>query len=159
MVIWISGLSGVGKSYLANQLIKEQSKSNFIHLDGDHVRKCFKFNNLDLGYTLKDRKIQINRLKSIAKILCDQNFNIIICAVYMTDKIINDNRNLFKNYFHIHLEKNINILKEINNKKIYSKNNVYGQDIKSKKITLADVNYNYFLNQKEIRRLIKSIKI
>ncbi len=38
MVIWIIGLSGSGKTYLAGKLLKS-IKGRKIHVDGDEVRK------------------------------------------------------------------------------------------------------------------------
>ena len=159
MVIWISGLSGSGKSYLANQIINKIHKHKFVNLDGDNVRKSFKINNLNLGYTLSDRKIQIKRLKSVAKILEDQNLNIVISAVYITNSIILSNRKLFEKYFHIHFDSDIIQLKKINNKKIYSKKNVYGSDIKKLDIKLSDITFYDFLNKDQINNLINLIKI
>lgn len=158
MIIWISGLSGSGKSYLANQIITKFSKLKFINLDGDHVRKSFKINKLNLGYSVTDRKIQVNRLKSIAKILQDQKLNVIVTAVYITNAIIISNRRLFKNYLHIHLEKNIDDLILKNNKKIYSKKNVIGKDLKENKINNYDIKYNKFLKRIDLNNLIKKIK-
>ena len=55
MVIWIIGLSGSGKSFLANKIYKRLVKENkkTIFIDGDDIRK---FITYDLGYSVKDRK-------------------------------------------------------------------------------------------------------
>ena len=52
--IWFYGLSGSGKTFASKIILKDISKS--IEIDGDQVRKYISF---DLGYNIKDRKIQI----------------------------------------------------------------------------------------------------
>ena len=56
MVIWIIGLSGSGKTTIANLLFKKLKKkySNIVHLDGDVVRQIY---DDKIGYSIDDRKI------------------------------------------------------------------------------------------------------
>ena len=56
--IWFFGLSGSGKTDLSNYLRKIIRKK-ILFIDGDQVRKYI---SNDLGYSLKDRKIQIYRI-------------------------------------------------------------------------------------------------
>ena len=60
MVIWITGISGAGKTTIANFLIKKYKKviPNLINIDGDAIRKLYRD---DLGYEEKDRIVQIKR--------------------------------------------------------------------------------------------------
>ena len=49
MIIWFTGISGVGKTTIAKytySYFKKKTK-NLVHIDGDHFRKMF---NNDLGY-------------------------------------------------------------------------------------------------------------
>lgn len=69
-VIWFTGLSGSGKSTIANTLEKElheQGKRTYI-LDGDNVRQGL---NKDLGFTDADRVENIRRVAEIAKLMMD----------------------------------------------------------------------------------------
>lgn len=69
-VIWFTGLSGSGKSTIANALEKElheQGKRTYI-LDGDNVRQGL---NKDLGFTDADRVENIRRVAEIAKLMMD----------------------------------------------------------------------------------------
>lgn len=69
-VIWFTGLSGSGKSTIANALEKqlhEQGKRTYI-LDGDNVRQGL---NKDLGFTDADRVENIRRIAEVAKLMLD----------------------------------------------------------------------------------------
>jgi bifunctional enzyme CysN/CysC len=69
-VIWFTGLSGSGKSTIANSLEKElhaQGRRTYI-LDGDNIRQGL---NKDLGFGDADRVENIRRVAEVAKILMD----------------------------------------------------------------------------------------
>ncbi|ERO63485.1 adenylyl-sulfate kinase [Pseudomonas piscis] len=69
-VIWFTGLSGSGKSTIANTLEQElhaQGKRTYI-LDGDNVRQGL---NKDLGFTDADRVENIRRVAEVAKLMMD----------------------------------------------------------------------------------------
>jgi adenylylsulfate kinase len=69
-VIWLTGLSGSGKSTIANELEKWlNSKSKLTKiLDGDNIRLglC-----KDLSFSDQDRKENIRRISEVAKLLSD----------------------------------------------------------------------------------------
>ncbi len=69
-VIWFTGLSGSGKSTIANALEKElhaQGKRTYI-LDGDNIRRGL---NKDLGFTDADRVENIRRVAEVARLMMD----------------------------------------------------------------------------------------
>jgi len=77
-VIWMTGLSGAGKTTLSAALEHEiQRKGYFTKVfDGDVFRQGI---NKDLGYTLADREENIRRSAEIAKLFCDHGL-IVICS-------------------------------------------------------------------------------
>jgi len=69
-VLWFTGLSGSGKSTIANALQKKlfaMGKHTFV-LDGDNVRHGL---NRDLGFTDADRVENIRRVSNVAKLMSD----------------------------------------------------------------------------------------
>ena len=69
-VLWFTGLSGAGKSTIANILEKRlfaQGRHTYL-LDGDNVRHGL---NQDLGFTDADRVENIRRVSEVAKLMVD----------------------------------------------------------------------------------------
>ena len=69
-VIWFTGLSGSGKSSIANILEKKLQSlgKHTITLDGDNIRHGL---NRDLGFTEADRVENIRRVGELAKLMLD----------------------------------------------------------------------------------------
>ena len=79
-VLWMTGLSGSGKSTIANELEKKlysQGKKTYI-LDGDNIRHGL---NKDLGFTDKDRVENIRRVAEVAKLMCDAGLIVITAFI------------------------------------------------------------------------------
>ena len=70
VLLWFTGLSGSGKSTIANtvaQKLHEAGKLTYL-LDGDNIRCGI---NKDLGFSLADRKENIRRIGEVAKLFVD----------------------------------------------------------------------------------------
>lgn len=67
-VVWMTGLSGAGKTTIARILEMELTKRGvkFEHLDGDVVREGL---TKDLGFSAEDRQKNIERVTFVAKLL------------------------------------------------------------------------------------------
>jgi len=69
-VIWLTGLSGSGKSTIANELelaLENKGIKSYV-LDGDNLRGGL---NSDLGFSDDDRKENIRRISEVAKLFAD----------------------------------------------------------------------------------------
>jgi bifunctional enzyme CysN/CysC len=79
-VIWLTGLSGAGKSTIANSLEQElnQQGKHTMLLDGDNIRHglC-----KDLGFTEKDRAENIRRIAEVAKLMTDAGLITIVSFI------------------------------------------------------------------------------
>lgn len=70
LMIWFTGLSGSGKSAVANgleQLLVEQKIHTFT-LDGDNIRLGI---NSDLGFSKEDRTENVRRIGHVGKLMVD----------------------------------------------------------------------------------------
>lgn len=70
VVVWFTGLSGAGKSTVANLVEKRLHERGFhtYLLDGDNIRHGL---NKDLGFTAVDRVENIRRIAEVAKLMAD----------------------------------------------------------------------------------------
>jgi len=79
-IIWMTGLSGSGKSTIANALEKRLFASG-IHsyvLDGDNLRMGL---NKDLGFTKEDRAENVRRVAEVGKLMIDAGLVVIVALV------------------------------------------------------------------------------
>ena len=76
-VLWFTGLSGAGKSTIAN-LVEKRLHALGRHtylLDGDNVRHGL---NKDLGFTDADRVENIRRVAEVAKLMVDAGLIVLV---------------------------------------------------------------------------------
>jgi bifunctional enzyme CysN/CysC len=80
VLLWFTGLSGAGKSTIANNLeskLHALGKRTFV-LDGDNVRHGF---NRDLGFTEADRVENIRRVAEVAKLFVEAGLITIVSFI------------------------------------------------------------------------------
>jgi bifunctional enzyme CysN/CysC len=79
-VLWFTGLSGSGKSTIAN-LLEKKLHANGRHtyiLDGDNVRHGL---NRDLGFTEEDRVENIRRVAEVARLMADAGLLVLVSFI------------------------------------------------------------------------------
>jgi len=79
-VLWFTGLSGAGKSTIANLVEKQlfrQGRHTYL-LDGDNVRHGL---NADLGFTTSDRVENIRRVGEVARLMSDAGLIVLVSFI------------------------------------------------------------------------------
>jgi bifunctional enzyme CysN/CysC len=79
-VVWLTGLSGAGKSTIANVLEKRLHALGVLTyvLDGDNLRHGI---NKDLGFTAQDRVENVRRVAEVARLMVDAGVVVIAALI------------------------------------------------------------------------------
>ncbi|MCP4442002.1 MAG: adenylyl-sulfate kinase [Aureispira sp.] len=83
-VLWLTGLSGSGKSTIAQHLERKLHNEGYFAqvLDGDNIRSGI---NNNLGFSIEDRQENIRRIAEIAKLYA--NSGVIVLASFISPTI------------------------------------------------------------------------
>ncbi|AAM67957.1 adenylyl-sulfate kinase [Buchnera aphidicola] len=122
IVIWFTGLSGSGKSSIANSLeeILFQNNFNTYLLDGDNIRSSL---CSDLSFSILDRNENIRRIGEVSKLMIDAGIIVLV-------SVISPYRNQRKkirlmlgkiNFLEVFVDTPLNICEERDPKKLYQK--------------------------------------
>lgn len=79
-VVWFTGVSGAGKSTIANAL-ERRLHADGVHtylLDGDNLRCGL---NSDLGFTAADRAENVRRVAEVARLMVDAGLVVLVAVV------------------------------------------------------------------------------
>lgn len=120
MVIWMTGLSGAGKSTVAEAIygLLKPRMPELVLLDGDIIREVF---GKSLDYTEQSRVIQIQRLQNMAKLLSDQGLAVIVTALYCHPELIAWNRSHIPEYFEVYMDTPLEVVQQRDVKGLYAK--------------------------------------
>ena len=128
-LIWITGLSGAGKTTIAKEVysVMKKSQANTVLIDGDEFRYAI---GNDLGHELEDRIKNAYRIVRMCKYLYNQDINI-VCSTMSLYKEIHEYIYMnFNNPLVVYLDVSMEELKNRNQKGLYSQGkNVTGIDL------------------------------
>jgi len=120
-VLWFTGLSGSGKSTVANELdvMLTDMGLHTVLLDGDNVRQGL---NSDLGFSDRDRVENIRRIAQVAKLMADSGQIVMTAFIspFRKDRdfaksIIGDN------FFEVYVNADLETCEERDPKGLYAK--------------------------------------
>lgn len=122
LVIWMTGLSGAGKTTLASNVANELNKMGYVTqmLDGDNIRTGI---NNNLGFTEDDRFENIRRIAEVSKLFLD-------CGIICINSFISPTNDIRKmaneiigkdDYFEVFVNAPIQVCEERDVKGLYEK--------------------------------------
>ena len=162
MIIWITGISGAGKTHIAKKVHKIVKKKfiNTLYLDGDLFREM---NGNDIGYSLADRDKNAIRMTKFCKYLDDQNINVICGANLTSQKYRNWCKKNINNYYEVFIDVPFEKLVERDQKNLYKRaiagkiKNVVGVDIPFIKPKNPDLTVDNSGSKKWVKNIVDEI--
>jgi len=120
MVIWVTGLSGAGKTALCAALYEalKPRLPALVRLDGDAMREMW---GEQLGYREADRRIHISRVQRLAKLLADQGLVVLVAALYVHPELLAWNRTHLPGYVEIYLNASLELVRRRDVKQLYAR--------------------------------------
>jgi len=121
-VIWLTGLSGAGKSTIATELERELFHLG-LHtyvLDGDNVRHGLSAN---LGFSPEDRTENIRRVSEVAKLFCDAGVIVVTAFIspYRDDRRLARSINKEGDFIEVFVNAPLSVCEERDPKGLYKK--------------------------------------
>lgn len=121
-VIWLTGLSGSGKTTIAKTLERELYKRGFLAqvLDGDNIRTGI---NNNLGFTDEERIENIRRIAEVSKLFLHCGIITINSFISPTEEIRNLAMEIIgkENFFEIYVNASLEVCEERDTKGLYKK--------------------------------------
>jgi adenylylsulfate kinase-like enzyme len=162
MVVWIIGLSGAGKTTLANEVVAQvrRVQRNVVLIDGDVVREVF---GNDLGHSMEDRRTNARRICQLGKLLEDQGIDVVCAILSLFPESRSWNREHLKNYYEVFIDTPMQDLVQRDSKGIYRRFNsgeirdVAGMDIEFPRPENADLTINNIYSKEALLGYAKAI--
>jgi adenylylsulfate kinase-like enzyme len=144
MVIWLIGLSGAGKTTLAEKLVEfvRDRGRQVVLVDGDRVRELF---GNDLSHNLEDRRHNATRICQLCAFLDGQGIDVVCAFLSVFPESREWCRNQLKNYYEVFIDTPIEILQYRDSKGLYARHargeirNVVGLDLEFLRPTSPDL--------------------
>lgn len=118
-VIWLTGLSGSGKTTIANNLMdKFKSKSVVpVMLDGDEIRHAIR----QTGFDRESRKKHNRNVGFIASLFEKQGNIVIVALISPYEDVRNEIRSMCTNFIEVHVATELNVCIERDVKGLYKR--------------------------------------
>jgi adenylyl-sulfate kinase len=119
-VVWLTGLSGVGKSTIADELA-EHLKSrgqNVEVLDGDVIRAHL---SQGLGFSREDRDTNIRRIGFVAQLLARNGVAVIVAAISPYRSTREAVRSTMSRFLEVHVHCPVDVLVQRDTKGLYAR--------------------------------------
>ncbi|HBB25804.1 MAG TPA: adenylyl-sulfate kinase [Bacteroidetes bacterium] len=147
-VVWITGLSGAGKSTVAKALVGrlQQAGRPVVFLDGDELRAVFSHAVPSADGHSREQRLELALMYArLCKLLAQQGLCVVIATISMFREVHSWNRENIPGYFEVYLKVPIDELRRRDPKGIYRRfadgdvKNVAGLDLKVDEPARPDV--------------------
>ena len=122
MILWLTGLSGSGKTTIAHALQHELDKLNVesIILDGDELRETI---SSELGFSLADREAHVKRCAHVARLFASKEIVALVCLISPTRAIRSMAMEICYDteFFVIHVDASLELCRARDVKGLYAK--------------------------------------
>ena len=143
-VIWLTGISGAGKTTIANAIAEKVSGQlpELVLIDGNVIRDLF---GASLGFHEEARVEQISRIQRMAKFLAEQGQCVLVSALYSNPELMQWNRDNLPGYFEVLIDASLALVQERDPRGLYAKAaaedmpNIVGLDIPWHKPEMSDM--------------------
>ena len=120
IVVWLTGISGAGKTTVADAMAGKLSRSlpELVLVDGNVIRDLF---GASLGFHEEARVEQIGRIQRIAKFLAEQGQCVVVSALYSNPDLMRWNRDNLPGYFEVLIDASLELVRIRDPRGIYAK--------------------------------------
>ena len=138
-VVWITGLSGAGKTTLATALVGElcQHEMKAVLLDGDVLREVLGADEIGAGFHSTEKRLRLaKRYARLCQVLSSQNLIVVIATISLFSEVHRWNRLNFPAYVEVLIDLPLHELRRRDPKGIYRRfdsgdiSDVAGLDLK-----------------------------
>lgn len=119
-VIWITGLSGAGKTSIAGKVVEQlRVRETAVLLDGDVVRQIV--DDPNTGHDAESRLVNAYRICRMAQVLAAQGLSVVVATMSLFREIHAWNRRNLPSYFEVYLKVDLEVLRARDPKGLYSR--------------------------------------
>ena len=144
MVVWLTGISGAGKTTIAEAMARKLSSRvpELVLVDGNVVRDLF---GASLGFHEEARIEQISRIQRMAKFLSEQGQCVVVSALYSHPDLMRWNRVNLTGYFEVLIDAPLELVQSRDPRGLYAKAaagempNIVGLDVPWHKPEMPDM--------------------
>jgi cytidine diphosphoramidate kinase len=123
-VVWITGLSGAGKTTLASEIATRfrAQRVDVVLLDGDELREVFGSVAIDAKNHGRESRLALAmQYAHLCRVIASQGFTVVIATISLFKEVHQWNRKNLPEYFEVYLKVPLEELRRRDSKGIYSR--------------------------------------